>query len=74
MTKLGRDSQLPPPPSGETEAGPDQSALPASGDPGPGQRAKPVLIGLLKFVIWMSIPIVMVLILAIVAQMVISGH
>ena len=35
--------------------------------------AKPVLSGLVKFAIWMMIPIVMVVILAIVAQVVISG-
>jgi hypothetical protein len=32
-----------------------------------------VLIGLVKFAIWMMIPIVLVVILAIVAQVVISG-
>jgi hypothetical protein len=72
------DDRLPPPTlDEETEGTLAQAALPASRDPAPSQLrrlVKPLLTGLVKFAIWMMIPIVLVVILAFVAQMVISSH
>lgn len=72
------DRGLPPPlPGPEAAARRAQHSVPIASDPEPGQLrriAKPLLIGFVGFLVSAAIPIIIVVILAIVAQMAINGH
>jgi hypothetical protein len=72
------DRQLPPPlPGPEAAARRARHSVPPPGDSDPSQArrvAKALLIGLTGLLVSAAIPIILVVILAFVAQMVISGH
>lgn len=69
---------MPPPlPGPEAAARRARDPMPVDGDAEPSQArgvAKAVLIGVVGFLVSAAIPIVLVIILAIVAQLMISGH
>jgi hypothetical protein len=64
-------------PGSEAAAKRARHSVPIAKDPEPSQLrqvAKPLLIGFVGFLVSAAIPIILVIILAIVAQLVIAGH
>jgi len=78
VTETPPDDRLPPPlPGPEAAARRAQNPVTPSDEPEPSQLrqvAKPVLIGLVGVAISMAIPALMVVILAFLAQIIITGH
>jgi hypothetical protein len=78
MTETPGDDRLPPPlPGDEAAARRVESPISPPDGSEPSQLrqvGKPVLIGLVGFLVAAAIPIVMVIILGIVAQMIITSH
>ena len=78
MTETPADDRLPPPlPGEEAAAKRAENPIPPTDDSEPSQLrgvAKAVLIGLVGLAISMAIPILIVVILAILAQNIIAGH
>lgn len=78
MTETPPGDRLPPPlPGEEAAARRAQAPVPPPGDSEPSQLrrvVKPVFIGLVGLVVSMAIPVLIVVILAFVAQVMISGH